>query len=44
MGGQPIHLVGLSMGGAISGVYAATYPEHVKQVTFVCPASKWYRL
>lgn len=33
-----VHLVGISMGGMIAGVYAAKYPERVKSLTMVCPA------
>ncbi len=32
------HLVGNSMGGAISSLYAATYPEQVKSVVLISPA------
>ncbi|CAH1785015.1 unnamed protein product [Owenia fusiformis] len=32
------HVIGQSMGGAISGLYAATYPEEVGLVTMICPA------
>uniref|UniRef100_K3WGH3 AB hydrolase-1 domain-containing protein n=1 Tax=Globisporangium ultimum (strain ATCC 200006 / CBS 805.95 / DAOM BR144) TaxID=431595 RepID=K3WGH3_GLOUD len=35
---KKIHLVGISMGGMIAGVYAATYPERVSSLTLVCPA------
>ncbi|KAH9107801.1 hypothetical protein AeMF1_016892 [Aphanomyces euteiches] len=34
----PVHLVGCSMGGLISGVFAATYPEKLHSLTLVCPA------
>lgn len=32
------HLVGNSMGGAISSLYAATYPEQVLSITLISPA------
>ncbi|OQR91346.1 serine protease family S33 [Thraustotheca clavata] len=34
----PIHLVGCSMGGLISGLYAATYPDQLQSLTLICPA------
>ena len=37
---EPFHLIGISMGGAIVGVYAALYPKDVALVTACCPASK----
>ncbi|TMW56441.1 hypothetical protein Poli38472_006451 [Pythium oligandrum] len=36
--GQKVHLVGVSMGGMIAGLYAALYPERVRSVTLMCPA------
>jgi len=33
-----IHLIGNSMGGAISSLYAATYPEQVQSVVLISPA------
>ncbi|MEE9493562.1 MAG: alpha/beta hydrolase [Gammaproteobacteria bacterium] len=41
---QPFHLVGHSMGGAISLRYAATYPEDVKTLTLVDAAGILHRL
>ena len=35
------HLIGMSMGGALAGLYAAEYPEHVHSLTLICPASKF---
>ncbi|GAB9468413.1 Monoacylglycerol lipase abhd6-a [Globisporangium polare] len=35
---KKVHLVGISMGGMISGVYAAKYPERIKSLTMICPA------
>lgn len=32
------HLIGTSLGGAIAGIYAATYPEGVEKLTLSCPA------
>ena len=40
MSEDPLHIVGLSMGGTIAGVYAAEYPSVVDRVTMMCPASK----
>ncbi|KAK3100994.1 hypothetical protein FSP39_000075 [Pinctada imbricata] len=37
---DPIHLVGLSMGGALAGLYAAEYPQNVERLTMMCPAMK----
>jgi abhydrolase domain-containing protein 6 len=36
--GEKFHLGGLSMGGHISGVYAATYPHKVSSLLLMCPA------
>jgi len=33
----PIHLVGISMGGLISGMYARSHPENVSLLTLMCP-------
>ncbi|RHY46329.1 hypothetical protein DYB38_002682 [Aphanomyces astaci] len=33
-----VHLVGCSMGGLISGVFAATYPHRLHSLTLICPA------
>ena len=38
MGVARFHLVGNSMGGAISSLYAATYPEQVMSATLISPA------
>ena len=37
---HPVHIIGLSMGGAIATCYSATYPENVMATTLMCPASK----
>ena len=37
---RPFHLVGISMGGAISQNYAVHYPQDVALLTLICPASK----
>lgn len=37
---EPFHIIGLSMGGALAGIYAAEYPSLVDRVTLICPASK----
>lgn len=41
MSDDPLHIVGLSMGGAIAGLYAAEYPQVVDRVTMMCPASRF---
>jgi len=38
---QPFHIVGLSMGGALAGLYTAKYPQYIDRVTMMCPASKY---
>ncbi len=38
IGVEQFHLVGNSMGGAISSLYAATYPEQVLSATLISPA------
>uniref|UniRef100_A0A8D2LH26 acylglycerol lipase n=1 Tax=Varanus komodoensis TaxID=61221 RepID=A0A8D2LH26_VARKO len=35
---KPFHLVGLSMGGMVAGVYAALYPSDVCALSLLCPA------
>jgi pimeloyl-ACP methyl ester carboxylesterase len=35
---EKFHMAGNSMGGAISGLYAATYPEQVKSLLLIDPA------
>ncbi|XP_070792913.1 monoacylglycerol lipase ABHD6-like [Pituophis catenifer annectens] len=35
---KPFHLVGMSMGGMVAGVYAALYPAHVSSLALLCPA------
>ncbi|KAH3881231.1 monoacylglycerol lipase abhd6-A-like [Dreissena polymorpha] len=37
---EPIHLVGMSMGGALAGLYAAEYPGDVHSLTLICPAMR----
>ena len=37
---DPIHIVGMSMGGALAGVFSAEYPHLVDRVTMMCPASE----
>lgn len=32
------------MGGALSGLFAATYPELVTAVTLTCPSSEYFHL
>ena len=36
-----IHLAGMSMGGMVTGMYTIKYPDHVQQVTIMCPSSKF---
>ncbi|KAG8127927.1 hypothetical protein E2320_014805, partial [Naja naja] len=35
---NPFHLVGMSMGGMVAGVYAALYPAHISSLALLCPA------
>ncbi|XP_065142761.1 monoacylglycerol lipase ABHD6b [Paramisgurnus dabryanus] len=35
---KPFHLVGISMGGTVAGVYAASYPSDLCSMTLICPA------
>ncbi|ELT98558.1 hypothetical protein CAPTEDRAFT_208981 [Capitella teleta] len=35
---QPFHIIGLSMGGAIVGLYSALYPKDIAILTTCCPA------
>ncbi|KAK7482768.1 hypothetical protein BaRGS_00025934 [Batillaria attramentaria] len=37
---RKFHVVGVSMGGALSGLFAARYPELVSAVTMTCPSMK----
>ncbi|XP_039182612.1 monoacylglycerol lipase ABHD6-like [Crotalus tigris] len=39
---KPFHLVGMSMGGMVAGVYAALYPAHVSSLALLCPAGVRY--
>uniref|UniRef100_A0A8C6X2P5 acylglycerol lipase n=1 Tax=Naja naja TaxID=35670 RepID=A0A8C6X2P5_NAJNA len=38
---NPFHLVGMSMGGMVAGVYAALYPAHISSLALLCPAGKY---
>ena len=35
---EPVHLVGCSMGGLLTGLLAAKYPSLVRSITLMCPA------
>lgn len=37
---RPFHLVGVSMGGHVAGVYAAQYPINLSSLTLICPSGK----
>ncbi|XP_063152479.1 monoacylglycerol lipase ABHD6-like [Candoia aspera] len=39
---KPFHLVGMSMGGTVAGVYAALYPTHVSSLALLSPAGVRY--
>ncbi|KAJ7317109.1 hypothetical protein JRQ81_003271 [Phrynocephalus forsythii] len=39
---QPFHLVGISMGGMIAGIYAAQYPSDLCALSLLCPAGLRY--
>jgi pimeloyl-ACP methyl ester carboxylesterase len=36
--GEPVHLVGYSMGGAVATIFAARHPERVRSLTLIAPA------
>lgn len=36
---EPVHLVGLSMGGPVTAGFAARHPERVRSLTLIAPAS-----
>ena len=38
---EPYHLVGMSMGGALAGLYASLFQDEIHSVTMICPASKY---
>uniref|UniRef100_A0A8C5SDC7 acylglycerol lipase n=1 Tax=Laticauda laticaudata TaxID=8630 RepID=A0A8C5SDC7_LATLA len=38
---NPFHLVGMSMGGMVAGVYATLYPAHASSLALLCPAGKY---
>nr|XP_056702628.1 monoacylglycerol lipase ABHD6-like [Euleptes europaea] len=42
MNRQPFHLVGISMGGMVAGVYAAHYPSEVCCLSLCCPIGLRY--
>ena len=37
---KPLHVVGISMGGGVAGLYAAKYPKSLTKLTLFCPAGK----
>ncbi|XP_020651078.3 monoacylglycerol lipase ABHD6 [Pogona vitticeps] len=39
---QPFHLVGISMGGMVAGLYAAQHPSDLCALTLLCPAGLRY--
>ncbi|XP_077180342.1 monoacylglycerol lipase ABHD6-like [Paroedura picta] len=39
---KPFHLVGISMGGLVAGIYAALYPSDVYCLSLFCPAGLKY--
>ncbi|XP_068605001.1 monoacylglycerol lipase abhd6-B [Brachionichthys hirsutus] len=39
---RPFHLAGGSMGGNVTGVYAALYPKHVSSISLICPSGLNY--
>ncbi|CAI5767630.1 monoacylglycerol lipase ABHD6-like [Podarcis lilfordi] len=39
---KPFHLVGMSMGGMVAGVYAAQYPSEIFSLSLLCPAGLKY--
>ncbi|XP_068175923.1 monoacylglycerol lipase abhd6-B-like [Antennarius striatus] len=39
---KPFHLAGGSMGGNVTGVYAARYPNYVSSISLICPGGLIY--
>ncbi|KAJ6668177.1 hypothetical protein lerEdw1_015554 [Lerista edwardsae] len=39
---KPFHLVGISVGGMVAGLYAAQYPSEVCSLSLLCPAGVQY--
>ncbi|XP_042303379.1 monoacylglycerol lipase ABHD6-like [Sceloporus undulatus] len=39
---KPFHLVGISMGGMVAGLYAALYPSEICCLSLLCPAGLRY--
>ncbi|XP_060617005.2 monoacylglycerol lipase ABHD6-like [Anolis sagrei] len=39
---NPFHLVGMSMGGMVAGLYAAEYPSEICALSLLCPAGLRY--
>ncbi|XP_060094776.1 monoacylglycerol lipase ABHD6-like [Heteronotia binoei] len=39
---KPFHLVGISMGGMVAGLYAALYPSDIHCLSLLCPAGLRY--
>ena len=37
---KPLHIIGISMGGAVAGLYAAKFPKALSKLTLCCPAGK----
>ena len=37
---EPYHLVGMSMGGTLAGLYAAKFTSEIHSLTLICPGSK----
>lgn len=40
---KPFHLVGISVGGMVAGLYAAQYPAEVCSLSLLCPAGKSFK-
>ncbi|XP_020651081.3 monoacylglycerol lipase ABHD6 [Pogona vitticeps] len=39
---KPFHLVGMSMGGMVAGIYAAQYPSEICALSLLCPPGLQY--
>ncbi|KAJ7317106.1 hypothetical protein JRQ81_003268 [Phrynocephalus forsythii] len=39
---KPFHLVGMSMGGMVAGLYAAQYPSEICALSLICPPGLQY--
>ena len=38
---RPVHMIGTSMGGLITAMYAGLYPNEIAFITLICPAGNF---